>query len=181
MANKEVEFKFQITKEQKQNIQNELNASAEYLGKSRQVDTYYIPNFKEFEVNGQTMECLRIREVDSSKTLGYKKIHREATPVYCDEYELKIEDKTAMEKILFSLGFEVQMVIDKTRETYRLGKLEFDFDTVYGLGELLEVELIDQNEEPSIVFEFLKPFGLSKENVTYKGIQVMLKEATKKI
>ena len=181
MGNKEVEFKFQITQKQKEDIQKELNATAEYLGKTRQVDTYYIPDFKQFEINGQTMECLRIREVDDNKTLGYKKIHREVTPVYCDEYELKIDDKTAMEKILFSLGFEVQMVIDKTRETYRLGGLEFDFDTVCGLGELLEVELINQNEEPSVVFEFLKSFGLSKENVTYKGIQVMLKEATKKI
>lgn len=178
MSNKEVEFKFQITTKQKENIQKELNSVAEYLGKTRQIDTYYIPKFKQFEINGQTMECLRIREVDDTKTLGYKKIHREANPIYCDEYELKIEDKTSMEKILFSLGFEVQMVIDKTRESYNFNKLEFDFDTVEGLGELLEVELKDTNENPEIIFEILKPYGLTRDNITYKGIQVMLKEAT---
>ena len=181
MSNKEVEFKFQITKEQKELIQKELNAAAEYLGKTRQVDTYYVPKFKSFELNGETMECLRIREVDDEKVLGYKKIHREANPVYCDEYELKIADKTQMEKILFAIDFEVQMVIDKTRESYKLGKLEFDFDTVLGLGELLEVELKDETEDVSVIFEFLKPYGLDKKSVTYKGIQTMLKEATKKI
>ena len=35
----------------------------------------------------------------------------------------------AMEKILFSIDFKTQMVIDKTRESYKLNKLEFDFDT----------------------------------------------------
>lgn len=181
MSNKEVEFKFVITKEQKEKIVGFLNGSAEYLGKTRQIDTYYIPSFKAFEVNGETMECLRIREVDSDKILCYKKIHREATPVYCDEYEVEIKDKKSMEQILFSLGFEIQMVIDKTRVSYKLGKLEFDFDTVVGLGELLEIELKDENEDAEVVFEFLKPYGLTRKDVTYKGIQVMLKEATKKI
>ena len=181
MSNKEVEFKFVITKEQKDRIASFLNGSAEYLGKTRQIDTYYIPSFKAFEVNGETMECLRIREVDSDKILCYKKIHREATPVYCDEYELEIKDKKSMEQILFSLGFEIQMVIDKTRVSYKLSKLEFDFDTVVGLGELLEIELKDENEDAEVVFEFLKPYGLTRKDVTYKGIQVMLKEATKKI
>ena len=92
-----------------------------------------------------------------------------------------IADKTQMEKILFATDFEVQMVIDKTRESYKLGKLEFDFDTVLGLGELLEVELKDETEDVAVIFNFLKPYGLDKKSVTYKGIQTMLKEATKKI
>ena len=181
MKNKEVEFKFKITQEQKSILENDLKKTAKFLGQTRQIDTYYIPKFKSFELNGETMECLRIREVDDEKVLGYKKIHREANPVYCDEYELKISDKTQMEKILFAIDFEVQMVIDKTRESYKLGKLEFDFDTVLGLGELLEVELKDETEDVSVIFEFLKPYGLDKKSVTYKGIQTMLKEATKKI
>lgn len=179
MKNKEVEFKFKITQEQKSILENDLKKTAKFLGQTRQIDTYYIPKFKSFEINGETMECLRIREVDENKTLCYKKIHREVTPVYCDEYELKIEDKAEMEKILFALDFEIQMVIDKTRKTYRKDNLEFDFDEVKDLGELLEVELKGNEEDTEIVFEFLKPYGLSREDVTYKGIQMMIKELKK--
>ncbi len=72
------------------------------------------------------------------------------------------------------------MVIDKNRLTYRMGDLEFDFDTVKDLGELLEVELLNPEQDISLVFDFLRPFGLKKEDVTYKGIQTMIKEKSKK-
>ncbi len=42
-----------------------------------------------------------------------------------------------MENTLFALGFNVEMVIDKTRETYLVNNLELDFDSVKNLGELL--------------------------------------------
>lgn len=180
MKTKEIELKFLITKEQKKKIYDALSRTTKYIGAIRQVDTYYIPTFKDYEIDGQTMEALRIREVDGKKTLCYKKIHREANPVYCDEYETEIESKESMEKILFALGFSVQMVIDKTRESFVADEMEFDFDSVLDVAEILEIEIIGDNVSVDDIYEFVKPYGLSEKDVTYDGIQKIVKDKNKK-
>ena len=91
MKDKEIELKFRITSEQRQAILNYLSTNATYKGSERMIDTYYIPNFKDFEINGKTIECVRIREVDNSAVICYKHIHYEADPIYCDEFETKID------------------------------------------------------------------------------------------
>ena len=90
MNNKEIELKFIIDVEKRKLIEADIAKLAKFESEKRQVDTYYIPNFKSFEKNGETMECVRIRESSGKAVLCYKRIHREAAPVYCDEYELEI-------------------------------------------------------------------------------------------
>ena len=176
MKNKEIELKFVITKEQKDLILKELESGARFEDEKRQVDTYYIPNFKSFEENGETKECLRIRESVGKSIMCYKNIHRDVTPVYCDEYELEIDSSEEMEKILFALGFEIQMKIDKIRKTYVLNSFEIALDQVNGKLELLEVELKDEKASTDDILNFVKKFGLTKEDVTYRGIQLLVKD-----
>ncbi len=176
MDNKEIELKFIIDREKRKIIEANLKAKANFEGEKRQIDTYYIPDFRSFELNGETMECVRIRESNGKAVLCYKKIHREANPVYCDEYELEVSSKEKMEKILFALGFSVQMVIDKIRKTYSFGNYEFDFDTVNEKLELFEVELKDNNASVEMVLDFVSKYGLTKEDVTYRGIQLLVKD-----
>lgn len=177
MNNKEIELKFVINKNIKEQIITDLEKICSKTYEEHLIDTYYEPNFKKFEINGETVECVRIREDGHKIVLCYKKIHREVSPVYCDEYETQIFDKTQMENILFALGFSVQMVIDKTRVSYKLNNFEFDFDSVIGLGELLEVELKDENLTLDDIYNFVAKYGLSKKDVTYDGIQVLMKNA----
>lgn len=176
MKNKEIELKFVISPHQKELILRDLELNAKYENEKRQIDTYYIPNFKSFEENGETKECLRIRESGESCVLCYKQIHRDANPVYCDEYELKVENREEMEKILFALGFEIQMKIDKIRKTFSLGGFEIELDQVNGKLELLEVELKDENLTTEDILNYVQKFGLSRENVTYRGIQLLVKD-----
>lgn len=180
MKDKEIELKFIINKEIKNAILSENVENFTKVSTSRVVDTYYIPYYREFEINGETMECVRIRENEKGFTLTYKKIHRECDPVYCDEYETKIEDKDQMEKLLFALGFSIQMKIDKTRESYKMNGLEFDFDTIENLGEHLEIEIKDESLTTNDIYNFVAKYGLTKDDVTYKGIQVLMKEALNK-
>lgn len=181
MKDKEIELKFRISLEQRQAIIQHIEPITTFKGSERIVDTYYTPNFKEFEIDGKTIECVRIREADNSAVICYKYIHYEANPIYCDEFETKIESKKQMEKILFALGFTIQMVIDKTRVSYSNEQFEFDFDTVENLGELMEIELKDNNGSLSDIYSLVKPFGLDEKNVTYEGIQIMLKKSLKMI
>lgn len=176
MKDKEIELKFVINDKIKDSLISDLKKDATIISKSSLIDTYYIPNFKNFEINGETIECVRIRENEKGAVLTYKKIHKEASPVYCDEYETQILNKEQMEKILFALGFEIQMVIDKTRMTYLTKEFEFDFDSVKGLGELLEVELKNENGNIETIYNFVAKYGLTKSDVTYEGIQTMMKK-----
>lgn len=177
MDNKEIELKFVINNEIKNKIIADLKKVAIKTAESRLIDTYYIPYFKDYEINGETMECLRTREKDDKCTLTYKKIHRESSPVYCDEYETKVASKQQLENILFAIGFEVQMVIDKTRVSYKLDNFEFDFDSVKNLGELMEVELTDNNASTKSILNFVAKYGLTSSDVTYEGIQILMKKA----
>ncbi len=176
MKNREVELKFVISVEQKELILKELEKCAKFESEKRQIDTYYIPNFKSFEENGETKECLRIRESNGKNVLCYKNIHREAAPVYCDEYELEIASKEEMEKILFAIGFSVQMKIDKIRKTFSLNNFEFALDQVNEKLELLEVELKDEDSSVEDILSFVKKFGLTKQDVSYRGIQLLVKD-----
>ena len=183
MKDKEIELKFLIDNKTKQNIIADLEKTAQKGKTKRQIDTYYIPNFAEFEKDGETMECLRIREQNEKSVLCYKKIHREANPIYCDEYETEISSKDQMEKVLFALGFEIQMVIDKERVSYRLGDFHFDFDSVKNLGELMEVEIDSSaNENVSVddIYSFVAKYNLTSKDVTYDGIQKLMKVAMAK-
>ena len=180
MKNKEIELKFVIDKTNREKIIAMLEKNATKLCENRMIDTYYIPYFREFEINGETCECVRIREANGKAILAYKKIHREANPVYCDEFETEVSSVSNTEKILFALGFEIQMKIDKTRVSFELEDFEFDFDTVANVGEFMEVELKTDNATTKDIFEFVKPFGLSEKDVTYDGIQVLVKRAMNK-
>lgn len=176
MKNKEVELKFLINEKIKEQIITDLANKANKIKEEKLIDTYYVPNFKDFEINGETIECVRIRENEKGNVLAYKRVHREVMPVYCDEFETFVSSKEQMENILFALGFSVQMVIDKTRITYEMNDFEFDFDTVKGLGELLEVEVKNEQATTENIYNFVKKYGLSKADVTYEGIQTLMKK-----
>ena len=71
---------------------------------------------------------------------------------------------------------EVPEAFSFIRKTYSFGKYEFDFDTVNGKLELLEVELKDNNASVEAILEFVKKYGLTMNDVTYRGIQLLVKD-----
>ena len=179
MKNKEIEIRFKISEKVYKDILKDLNKNATKIYSYRLIDTYYIPNFKEFEIDEITQECVRIRQTENKNKLCYKKIHHEAKPVYCDEYETNIENKEIMEKILFALGFSVQMIIDKIRSSYKIDKFQFDLDYIKEIGYMLEVELKDENANIDQIYNFVNKYGLTKLDVTHEGIQDLMKKSIK--
>ena len=177
MANLEYEYKFLISEKQRNAIIDFLNTNGEFISSSYQKDVYYIPKFRDFEINGETVECLRVRTTDKGSVLCYKKIHREANPIYCDEYETKIDLPEEFEKIIFAINFQVQMTIEKTRNSFRFKDCQFDFDSVENLGEILEIEFKGTDiSKFDDIFENLKSFEIFKDNANYEGIQMLMKK-----
>lgn len=177
MSNIEYEYKFIINENQKLKIFEFLNKNGEFISSTYQKDVYYVPKFRDFELNGETIECLRVRTTDKGSILCYKKIHREANPIYCDEYETKISSADDFEKIIFAIDFEVQMTIEKNRQSFMFDDCRFDFDTVADFGEILEVEFKgDDISKFDKIFDILKDFNIYKKDANYEGIQMLMKK-----
>ncbi len=82
--------------------------------------------------------------------------------MYCDEYEVEIDNETNLVKIFKILGLEEIAVVDKTRNTYLyLDKYEVALDHVQKLGYFIEIEVKKYDEEATL--EYYKLLKLAQE------------------
>ena len=62
--------------------------------------------------------------------------------MYCDEYEVEIDDDKNLDKIFQILGLEKIATVSKVRNTYfYLNKYEVALDYVDNLGYFIEIEV----------------------------------------
>ena len=116
---------------------------------------YYEPSNKRFTDCEPIREWLRIRTEGNKKVLGYKYCHDK----YCDEYEVSIDNDTALMKIFEAIGLKEIAVVSKKRIQYMYeDKYEFSFDIVDNLGYFVEIEV--KNIELSIEEEYEKLINL---------------------
>jgi len=147
------------------------------LEKSKhQIDTYFIVNRKN---DDGTRDYLRIRG-DSEGNKFSLDFHKVLSLLETDETELKFTDMKGMSKILGALGFDVACVLNKDRKKYKKGPLLVILDKVEGLGNFVEVELIDEptDENKALVLGTASELGLKEENrVIKKGYPDLLIES----
>ena len=67
-------------------------------------------------------------------------------------------------------------MLQQVRKTFVFAGFEIALDEVNEKLELLEVELKDENSSTEDILNFVKKFGLTKEDVTYRGIQLLVKD-----
>lgn len=154
---KEIEIRYELTN--RVNLIEWLDKYAIKGAKSHQIDTYYDNKYHSFVTDKEHIyEWLRIREEDSCASINYKhwlpedQIER----TYCDEYELIIESPQNMKKILEMMGFEVFIIVDKIRYTWRWNDIEVAIDKVLGLGDYIEIEYKGhQKEDIGEITEYL--------------------------
>ena len=84
-------------------------------------------------------EWIRIGERGQKKILNYKNWHDN---MYCDEWEVEIDNSENLDKIFKVLGLEIIAVVDKDRKKYMyLDKYEISLDSVKDLGYFIEIEV----------------------------------------
>lgn len=82
--------------------------------------------------------------------------------MFCDEYEVEIDDDKNLDKIFKVLGLEKIVEVNKERNTYLyLDKYEIAFDYVENLGYFIEIEV--KNYDESAFLEYDKLLKLAKE------------------
>lgn len=169
----ETEIKVKLSKEEFDRIEKNMKTSAKFLKNNKQIDTYYQPTYRRFlKDNNETInEWLRIGIRGNKKILNYKNWHDN---MYCDEYEVEIDNEKNLDKIFEILDLEQIAVVTKTRTTYfYLEKYEVALDYVKELGYFIEIEVKNYTLNAILEYDKLlkvaKNLGLNLNNIDRRG------------
>ncbi len=167
----ETEIKIKLTQKEFQTIHSFMDEHAKFLKHGRQKDTYFQPLHRRFLEEETINEWLRIGERGNKKIINYKNWHDN---MYCDEYEVEIDNTKNMDKIFHILGLEKIAVVDKTRTSYLyLDKYEIALDYVKELGYFIEIEVKSYTDTPINEYENLlkltKQLNLNLEQIDKRG------------
>ena len=169
--NVETEIKIKISEKEYNKLINFFENNAKFLTENRQLYTYYQPTYRKFLNNKEINEWLRIGKRGNKKILNYKNWHDH---MYCDEYEVEIDNSENLNKIFNVLGLEEIAVVDKQRKTYLyLNKYEIALDYVKKLGYFIEIEVKNYSKNPideyNDLLKLAKRLNLSLNNIDKKG------------
>ena len=148
----EVEAKFRLYNK------NEVMEHIEKLGFKhiKKTNSRVTPG-REFYSGEIISEWLRIREEGEVFSFNFKQWLPIGARIQnqCNEYETIISDAVAMKKILEALGFEIEIVVDKTRNSWLTEDIEISIDEVEGLGCFIELEAVSyvKTEELNVIEE----------------------------
>lgn len=174
--NTEVELKAPLTEPQFKAIKATLDAAAQFIGKSTQIDVYYVPSVQVQNRNKYPDTWVSIRRRDGKTLLNFKKYHSISDSEYthCDEYETEISDPASVDRILTGLNVEKLATVEKCRLSYTYkDDFEVALDQVKGLGKFIEVEALKDfggvEAARNELFKILRSFGLDPASVDYEG------------
>ncbi len=143
----EVEVKARVTDFNE--IKNKLSQiGAQEVKKEHQEDFYFNAPHRDF---AQTDEALRIRRIKSKegfkKILTYKGAKLDDSSKTREEIEVNIENMENTKLILEKLGFKLVKPVKKDRIYYTINKYIITLDTVYDVGNFVEIETDLENGE----------------------------------
>lgn len=169
----ETEIRIKVSKDEFNDIESFLKNNGKFLGNNRQIDTYYQPTYRKFLKDGKEVisEWLRIGIRGNKKILNYKNWHDD---IYCDEYEVEIDDEKNLDRIFKVLGLEEIATVDKMRSTYfYLDKYEIALDYVEDLGYFVEIEVKKYTENAMREYDDLlkvaKRLNMNLNNIDKRG------------
>lgn len=171
--NIETEIKIKISKDEFNALDLFLKNNAQFLTESKQIDKYYQPTYRKFlkDTDENVNEWLRIGIRGNKKILNYKNWYDN---MYCDEYEVEIDDENNLDRIFKILGLEEIVLVDKKRKTYfYLNKYEIALDYVDKLGYFIEIEVKKYDasalQEYDKLLKLAKDLNLNLDNIDKRG------------
>lgn len=167
----ETEIKVKITENEYKYLCEFMKNKALFLKESSHFDTYYQPIYRKFLVDGEINEWLRIGIRGNKRILNYKNWHHN---MYCDEYEVEIDNSDNLDKIFQVLGLEKIAIVDKNRKAFfYLDKYEIALDSVRDLGYFIEIEVKKYSKDPLQEYDDLlriaKSLNLNLDYIDKRG------------
>lgn len=167
----ETEIKIKITEKEYKELDAFFSKSAVFIKENSQLDTYYQPTYRKFLNDKKITEWLRIGKRGNKNILNYKNWYNN---MYCDEYEVEIDECENLDKIFSILGLEKIAVVDKKRKEYfYLDQYEIALDYVEKLGYFIEIEVKKYFKSPLEEYDNLlmlaKKLNLNLDNIDKRG------------
>lgn len=173
----EIEIKIKINEEKFNKLKKFFNSNATFVKEVEQKDEYFTSKFEDFTKEKYPYKWLSIRERGEKKILNYKHFYpeKEEIHLYCDEYEVIIDDIDRMKKIFNELNIISFALIHKNRNIYmyKNDKYEIALDKVENLGYFIEIEVkkieLDIEEERKLLDDEAKKLNLNLDDVDQRG------------
>ncbi len=155
--------------------ENLLQDGIKFEGEERQVDVYFNSSYRDFR---RTDEALRIRETNGNVELTYKGPKISTRSKSREEITVKVSDRDSMTKILERLGFRPVATLSKVRYSFSVGKYTICLDKVEGLGDFVEIEGIDVDEDELLNFvkEFTAKYGIVSEQEKRSYLELLVEK-----
>lgn len=173
----EIERKFRLSTEQYKTIEAMLQREYGPLESIHQVDEVFLRGIDSFRDFRRGMPVLRLRTVNGTTQLAYKRGINDAGDSV--EHELKIGSREIMRDILSDMDCRPVVVVDKIRLQTKTTPLALMLDRVTGLGDYLEIEILATDEsglveaERQIMAKALD-FGLTEKDIEPKKYDQLL-------
>jgi predicted adenylyl cyclase CyaB len=140
------------------------------------IDKYYRPYGKERETQRPGSFIVRIRRANENSLAVKGLTGRKGV---WEEYETKIGDAEAMEKILDKLGYNCVVTFHKKRTSTRYGDFGLEIDEIEELGNYLEAEAIgtEGKKLQEEIKGFFKKLDLPESNIERRGYPEIVMES----
>ncbi|MCF7866063.1 class IV adenylate cyclase [Candidatus Woesearchaeota archaeon] len=131
-----------------------------------------------FDKNGKLLKnkkYLRLRKEGNLTKLTYKEpsTNKSKKIKSKDEYEITVSEYDTTKKILQSLGFLPWISLKKTRISYKLNNIRFEFDKYHDSWEFIPEFMEIEGPSEEIIFEYANILGFSKDECkTWGGKKV---------
>lgn len=148
-----------------------LDNKADYRGIDHQTDTYFkVPNGR-----------LKLREGNIENSLIYYSREESSGTKQSNVDMLEATNPAALKSVL-SKAIGILAVVSKRREIYYIGNVKFHLDTLDGLGEFVEIEACDRDDQLPVeklkeqCAFYMTAFGVKAEDLIQKSYSDMVME-----
>ncbi len=161
-----MEIEIKATFDDKEKVKGALERLGAHAEKEKhQVDEYYNHPSRDTRKTNEYIR-LRYKPGDNKGVFAY---HINIADGVNKEFETGVDDHPTFKQILQRLHFQLLGVVDKRRETYKLGEFIVTIDLVEGIGNFVEIETEGEEDEieekKAACLDLLEKIGLSKENL----------------
>ncbi len=179
---KEIEIKAKIDNIEKMR-EKLLALGCEFSEPLFQEDIIFLPVGIEFSDIIKGTPVVRIRLSNDKVTLTLKKKISQGNELIKLEKEIIISDKNTAREIVEQMGFHEVLKVNKERIECGYQDMTVCLDEVAGLGSLIEVEKMSEDEDSAKVqkslFAFLQTLGIDEGDKVTKGYDTLLYEKVK--
>lgn len=179
----EIEIKIRLDEGAFLKVRENVQNSAKFVKKVRQIDEYFTPAHRNFVEPRFPFEWLSIRKRGDKTILNYKHFVPENAEVHthCDEFETEIKNPEGLKKIFSAINLKPLVTVDKERETYDYnGEFEIALDVVKDLGHFIEIEAMKEfgtvEKAREKLFKLAKSLGVDTSNPDLRGYPFLMME-----